>query len=229
MLIDKLTANFITENRWKYLLHGLRNTLIITIFALIIGLILGFCVALIINYNKNTGKLKILSKLCGVYLTVIRGTPIMVQLLIAYYGIFASIEDMSPIIVAIITFGINSGAYQAEIFRSGIESISKGQLEAGRSLGFSYTQTMNRVILPQAVKNILPTLVNEFTSLLKETSVAGYITVMDLTKGGDIIRSITYSPFIPYLAVAFIYLCVVMLLSSLAKCLERSMKKNDAK
>ena len=170
-----------------------------------------------------------LSKLCGVYLTVIRGTPIMVQLLIAYYGIFASIEDMSPIIVAIITFGINSGAYQAEIFRSGIESISKGQLEAGRSLGFSYTQTMNRVILPQAVKNILPTLVNEFTSLLKETSVAGYITVMDLTKGGDIIRSITYSPFIPYLAVAFIYLCVVMLLSSLAKCLERSMKKNDAK
>jgi hypothetical protein len=229
MLIDKLTANFITENRWKYLLYGLRNTLIITIFALIIGLILGFCVALIINYNKNTGKLKILSKLCGVYLTVIRGTPIMVQLLIAYYGIFASIEDMSPIIVAIITFGINSGAYQAEIFRSGIESISKGQLEAGRSLGFSYTQTMNRVILPQAVKNILPTLVNEFTSLLKETSVAGYITVMDLTKGGDIIRSITYSPFIPYLAVAFIYLCVVMLLSSLAKCLERSMKKNDAK
>ena len=213
MLIDKLTANFITENRWKYLLYGLRNTLIITIFALIIGLILGFCVALIINYNKNTGKLKILSKLCGVYLTVIRGTPIMVQLLIAYYGIFASIEDMSPIIVAIITFGINSGAYQAEIFRSGIESISKGQLEAGRSLGFSYTQTMNRVILPQAVKNILPTLVNEFTSLLKETSVAGYITVMDLTKGGDIIRSITYSPFIPYLAVAFIYLCVVMLLS----------------
>jgi amino ABC transporter, permease protein, 3-TM region, his/glu/gln/arg/opine family len=229
MLIDKLTANFITENRWKYLLYGLRNTLIITIFALIIGLILGFCVALIINYNKNTGKLKMLSKLCGVYLTVIRGTPIMVQLLIAYYGIFASIEDMSPIIVAIITFGINSGAYQAEIFRSGIESISKGQLEAGRSLGFSYTQTMNRVILPQAVKNILPTLVNEFTSLLKETSVAGYITVMDLTKGGDIIRSITYSPFIPYLAVAFIYLCVVMLLSSLAKCLERSMKKNDAK
>ena len=229
MLIDKLTANFITENRWKYLLYGLRNTLIITIFALIIGLILGFCVALIINYNKNTGKLKMLSKLCGVYLTVIRGTPIMVQLLIAYYGIFASIEDMSPIIVAIITFGINSGAYQAEIFRSGMESISKGQLEAGRSLGFSYTQTMNRVILPQAVKNILPTLVNEFTSLLKETSVAGYITVMDLTKGGDIIRSITYSPFIPYLAVAFIYLCVVMLLSSLAKCLERSMKKNDAK
>ena len=229
MLIDKLTANFITENRWKYLIYGLRNTLIITIFALIIGLILGFCVALIINYNKNTGKLKMLSKLCGVYLTVIRGTPIMVQLLIAYYGIFASIEDMSPIIVAIITFGINSGAYQAEIFRSGIESISKGQLEAGRSLGFSYTQTMNRVILPQAVKNILPTLVNEFTSLLKETSVAGYITVMDLTKGGDIIRSITYSPFIPYLAVAFIYLCVVMLLSSLAKCLERSMKKNDAK
>lgn len=229
MLIYKLTANFITENRWKYLLYGLRNTLIITIFALIIGLILGFCVALIINYNKNTGKLKMLSKLCGVYLTVIRGTPIMVQLLIAYYGIFASIEDMSPIIVAIITFGINSGAYQAEIFRSGIESISKGQLEAGRSLGFSYTQTMNRVILPQAVKNILPTLVNEFTSLLKETSVAGYITVMDLTKGGDIIRSITYSPFIPYLAVAFIYLCVVMLLSSLAKCLERSMKKNDAK
>lgn len=229
MLIDKLTANFITQDRWKYLLYGLYNTLIITIFALIIGLILGFCVALIINYNKNTGKFKILSKLCGVYLTVIRGTPIMVQLLIAYYGIFASIEDMSPIIVAIIAFGINSGAYQAEIFRSGIESISKGQLEAGRSLGFSYTQTMKSVILPQALKNALPTLVNEFTSLLKETSVAGYITVMDLTKGGDIIRSITYSPFIPYLAVAFIYLCVVMLLSLLAKCLERSMKKNDAK
>ena len=229
MLIDKLTANFITQDRWKYLLYGLYNTLIITIFALIIGLILGFCVALIINYNKNTGKFKILSKLCGVYLTVIRGTPIMVQLLIAYYGIFASIEDMSTIIVAIIAFGINSGAYQAEIFRSGIESISKGQLEAGRSLGFSYTQTMKSVILPQALKNALPTLVNEFTSLLKETSVAGYITVMDLTKGGDIIRSITYSPFIPYLAVAFIYLCVVMLLSLLAKCLERSMKKNDAK
>ena len=173
-----------------------------------------------------TGKLKIADFFCRLYLTVIRGTPVVVQLLIIYFVIFGSV-DIDKIIVAVIAFGINSGAYVAEIIRGGIMSIDKGQTEAGRSLGLSYSQTMNYIIIPQAFKNVLPALGNEFIVLLKETSVAGYIALHDLTKGGDIIRSQTYDAFLPLAAVAAIYLVVVICLSKLLGILERKLKRNE--
>ncbi len=225
-LISDITMNLIEKDRWKYIVDGLQVTLTVTFFALILGLFIGFLIALVKNINKNTGKLKILSKLCDVYLTIIRGTPVVVQLLIVYYVFFGSVR-IEKIIVAIITFGINSGAYQAEIFRAGIESVPKGQMEAGRSLGFSYSQTMALIILPQAIKNILPTLGNEFISLLKETSVAGFIALEDLTKGGDIIRSQTYSPMFPLFVVAGCYLILVLILTSLIRVVENQMKKSE--
>jgi len=161
-----------------------------------------------------------------VYLTIIRGTPVVVQLLLIYFGIFNSVR-IDKTLVAILAFAINSGAYQAEIFRAGIQSVPRGQFEAGRSLGFNYAQTMSIVIVPQAFKNVLPTLANEFIVLLKETSVAGYVALQDLTKAGDIIRGQTYSPFTPILIVALIYLVLVMGLSYLVSLLERSLKKNE--
>ena len=163
---------------------------------------------------------------CNVYLTVIRGTPVLVQLLIIYFVIFASVR-VDKIVVAVIAFGINSGAYVAEIVRGGIMSIDQGQFEAGRSLGFNFTQTMWYIIIPQTFKNVLPALGNEFIVLLKETSVAGYIALQDLTKAGDIIRSQTFSAMLPLLAVAAIYLIMVLLFSNLLKLLERRLRKNE--
>ena len=170
--------------------------------------------------------MKILNFICNIYLTVIRGTPTMVQLLIIYYVIFSSVH-IDKLIVAILAFGINSGAYVAEIFRSGIMSIDNGQFEAARSLGLSYKTTMISVILPQAFKNVLPALANEFIVLLKETSISGYIGLNDLTRGGDIIRSITYDPMLPLIGVAIIYLVMVMGLSQLVKKLERRLRNNE--
>ena len=204
-LKKEFILNFIEDNRWKYIVDGLKITLIVTIFAVLIGVLLGFLIAIVRTTHDKTGKLKILNAICKVYLTVIRGTPVVVQLMIIYFIIFGSV-DISKVLVAIIAFGINSGAYVAEIFRSGIMSIDNGQFEAGRSLGFNYAQTMMYIIMPQAFKNVLPTLCNEFISLLKETSVSGYIALQDLTKGGDIIRSRTYDAFMPLIAVALIYL-----------------------
>lgn len=212
--------NFITDGRWMSLLRGLVATLKITFFAVILGFVLGFSVAIVRDVYENTKKLKVLNFLCNVYLTVIRGTPVVVQLLIIYFVIFSSIK-IDKSIAAVLAFGINSGAYQAEIFRSGINSIPKGQMEAGRSLGFSYRQTMVNIIMPQAIKNVLPTLGNEFIVLMKETSVAGYIALEDLTKAGDIIRSRTYSAMMPFLAVALLYLIMVMFFSHLLKMFER--------
>ena len=212
--------NFVAEDRWKLLISGLATTLVITALAVILGLVLGFSVAVIRNVYDNTKKLKALNFICNIYLTVIRGTPVVVQLLIIYFVIFGSIR-VDKTLAAILAFGINSGAYQAEIFRSGINSIPKGQMEAGRSLGFGYAQTMISIIMPQAIKNVLPTLANEFIVLLKETSVAGYIALEDLTKAGDIIRSRTYTAMMPFLAVALIYLIMVMLFGYLVKLLER--------
>lgn len=212
--------NFITDDRWMSLLRGLFVTLKITFFAVILGFVLGFSVAIVRNVYENTKKLKILNFICNVYLTVIRGTPVVVQLLIIYFVIFSSIR-IDKSIAAILAFGINSGAYQAEIFRSGINSIPKGQMEAGRSLGFSYAQTMVNIIMPQAIKNVLPTLGNEFIVLMKETSVAGYIALEDLTKAGDVIRSRTYSAMMPFLAVALLYLIMVMFFTYLLKLFER--------
>lgn len=217
--------NFVVKDRWKLLINGLVITLEITALAVILGLVLGFSVAVIRNVYDNTKKLKALNFICNIYLTVIRGTPVVVQLLIIYFVIFGSIR-VDKTLAAVLAFGINSGAYQAEIFRSGINSIPKGQMEAGRSLGFSYVQTMISIIMPQAIKNVLPTLANEFIVLLKETSVAGYIALEDLTKAGDIIRSRTYTAMMPFLAVALIYLIMVMLFGYLVKLLERRMARS---
>lgn len=218
--------NFVTEDRWHYLTDGLLVTLKITLFSVMLGLVIGFVIAFVRNIYSNTGRLPIMNFLCGLYLTVIRGTPVVVQLMIIYFVIFGSVR-IDKTVTAILAFGINSGAYQAEIFRSGIQSVPKGQMEAGRSLGFSYFQTMVRIIMPQALKNVVPTLLNEVITLLKETSVAGYIALEDLTKGGDIIRSRTYSAFMPLIAVALIYLVMVLILENLVKVIERRLKKNE--
>ncbi|MFR5602230.1 MAG: amino acid ABC transporter permease [Lachnospiraceae bacterium] len=218
--------NFIKDDRWKYITDGLLVTLQVTFFAVLIGIVLGFIVAIIRTTYDRTGKLKILNALSRVYLTVIRGTPVVVQLMIIYFVIFGS-WDISKVLVAILAFGINSGAYVAEIFRGGIMSIENGQFEAGRSLGFNYVQTMWYIIMPQAFKVVLPTLGNEFIVLLKETSVAGYIALQDLTKGGDIIRSRTYDAFTPLIAVALIYLLMVMIFSYGVQRLERRLRSSD--
>ncbi len=225
-LQERFYLNFIADDRWKYLTNGLKVTLTITFFALIIGVVLGFFVAIVRSTCDKTGKLKILNLICKVYLTVIRGTPVVVQLLIIYFIIFGSV-DINKTLVAVMAFGFNSGAYVAEIFRSGIMSIDDGQFEAGRSLGFNYVQTMFYIIMPQAFKNVLPALGNEFIVLLKETSVSGYIALEDLTKGGDIIRSRTYDAFMPLIAVAVIYLVMVMIFTKLVNMLERRLRNSD--
>ena len=224
--IQKLKDTFIKDDRWKYLTNGLKTTLLITFFAVIIGMILGFIIAIIRASHDKTGKFKILNLFAKLYLTVIRGTPVMVQLLIIYYVIFASV-NIDKVFVGILAFGLNSAAYVAEIVRSGIMSIDNGQFEAGTSLGMNYSKTMVYIIIPQAFKNVLPALANECIVLLKETSVAGYIALEDLTKGGDIIRSLTYEAFLPLIAVALIYLIMVVALSSLVSRLERRLAKSD--
>ncbi len=218
--------NFIAQNRWQYLVSGLGNTLLITIFSVLMGIVLGFLIAVIRSTHDKTGKFCFLNILAKIYLTVIRGTPVVVQLLIIYFVIFASV-DIDKILVAVLAFGLNSAAYVAEILRSGIMSIDNGQFEAGSSLGLSYSQTMISIILPQAFKNVLPALANEFIVLLKETSVSGYIAIQDLTKGGDTIRSQTYEPLLPLIAVALIYLVMVVVLTHLVTKLERRLSKND--
>ena len=227
--------NFVDDNRWRYLTTGLANTLRITIFAVLIGIALGVVIAIVRSTwdkNKETmrpglGKalLGVGNAFCQIYLTVIRGTPVLVQLMIIYYIIFASSNN--GVLIATLAFGINSGAYVAEIIRGGIMSTDNGQFEAGRSLGFNYVQTMWFIVIPQALKSVLPALANEFIVLLKETSVAGYVAIRDLTKGGDIIRGVTYSPFLPLIAVALIYLVMVMFFTWLVGRLERRLRSSD--
>ena len=218
--------NFIEDDRWKYIVDGLGNTIKITFFAVLVGILLGFLVAVVRSTYEKTGKLKLLDLLCKVYLTVIRGTPVLIQLMIIYFVVFGSVR-IDKVLVSVLAFGINSGAYVAEIIRGGIMSIDNGQFEAGRSLGFSYPQTMFYIIMPQAFKNVLPALGNEFIVLLKETSVAGYIAVQDLTKGADIIRSRTYSAFMPLMAAAVIYLVMVMIFTYFVQRLERRLRNSD--
>lgn len=224
--IEKFKFNFIESSRYEFLLTGLKNTLLITLFAVMIGIGLGFLIAIIRSTHDKTGKMKFLNAICKVYLTVIRGTPAMVQLLIMYYVIFA-VKDPGIMVTAVIAFGLNSAAYVAEIVRSGIMSIDEGQFEAGRSLGLNYRQTMILIILPQAFKTVLPALANEFIVLMKETSISGYIGLTDLTRGGDIIRSQTYEALLPLLAVAAIYLVLVMFLTSLVGKLERRLRNSE--
>lgn len=223
---DKFYLNFIKDDRWHYITRGLGMTMKITVMAVLLGIVIGFAVAIIRSTHDKTGKLKLPNLLCRIYLTVIRGTPVVVQLLIIYFVVFASV-DVEKLFVAVVAFGINSGAYVAEIVRSGIMSIDKGQMEAGRSLGFNYAQTMLYIIIPQAFKNVLPALGNELIVLLKETSVSGYIAMEDLTKGGDIIRSQTYDAMMPLLAVAVIYLVIVMFFEFLVGKLERRLRNSD--
>lgn len=227
--------NFITEKRYKYITKGLLTTFEVTIFAALLGIVLGVIAALIrssyatlkdeLKSGFGKGLFKVLNAITGIYLTVIRGTPIVVQLMISYFVIF--ISSNNKVVVAILAFGINSGAYVAEIIRSGIVSVDKGQFEAGRSLGFGYVRTMAFIIIPQAFKTVLPALANEFIVLIKETSVSGYIGLQELTKGGDIIRSRSYSAFMPLIAVAVIYLIIVMFFSKLVSMLERRLKNSE--
>ena len=213
-LKQALYLNLIKDDRWQYLTGGLKNTLIITLFATLIGIALGLLIAIVRATHDKTGKMKFLNGVCQVYLTVIRGTPVVIQLMIFYYCIFVS-RVFAGVFVGVIAFGLNSAAYVA------------GQMEAGRSLGFNYVQTMRYIIMPQAFKNVLPALCNEFVVLLKETSVAGYVAVQDLTKGGDIIRSRTYDAWTPLLIVAAVYLALTMIFNHFAQNLERSLRKNE--
>lgn len=222
---EEFVRNF-GNGYWRFLLNGLLTTLQITFFALLIGLVIGFIVAIIRCTHDKTGKLGILNWIFNLYLTVVRGTPVMVQLLIIYFVLLLPI-GVDKVPAAIFCFGFNSGAYVAEIVRGGIMGVDDGQMEAGRSLGFNYAQTMWYIVIPQAFKSVLPALANEFIALLKETSVASYIGVSDLTRGGEIIRSITFSNFMPLVAVALIYLVLVLGLSQLVKLLERRLRKGD--
>lgn len=235
--IEELKFVFIEKDRYQQLIDGFLNTLTITAGALLVGVIIGVFVAAVrSSFDKNRESMKlhggvgyyvlgVLNAICKFYLTIIRGTPVVVQLMIAYFVIFASSDD--GVAVAIIAFGINSGAYVAEIFRAGIMSIDNGQFEAGRSLGFNYFQTMKYIVIPQMFKAVLPTLCNEFIALLKETSVAGYVGVIDLTKAGNIIAGRTFEYFIPLIAVAIVYLVIVMILTSFVSRLERRLRKSE--
>lgn len=218
--------NFLEDNRYMHLVKGLGVTLLLTFLAALFGIFLGFIIAIIRCTNQMVGSLKLPDAICRFYLTVMRGTPVMVQLLILHFVVFSPL-GMRPFMSAIICFGLNSGAYVAEIVRGGIMSVDKGQIEAGRSLGFNYVQTMVHFVVPQAFRAVLPSLANEFISLLKESSVAFAIGLGDLTFGGNLIRSTTYSPFLPLLAVALIYLVLVMILSKFVSLLERRLAKSE--
>ena len=217
---------FVDNGATEWWLTGLKTTLLVTVLALCIGVVLGLLIALIRSTHEQTGKLKLLNIVARVYLTIIRGTPSMIQILFFYSVIFATV-NLNNIVIGGIAFGINSGAYVAEIVRGGLNSVDKGQFEAGRSLGFGYIATMWYIILPQAFKNILPALGNEAIMLLKDTSISGYVAIQDLTKGGDIIRSRTYDAFMPLIAVALIYLILVTILTLLLRRLERRLQSSE--
>lgn len=224
---DKLYKTFIEDNRYEWLLDGLKNTLIITLGALLIGVVIGSIIAMVKYFCDDNKKLRVFSWLCDVYVTVIRGIPVTVLLLVFFFIIFAAADNGVP--VAVVAFGINSGAYMAELIRSGINAIDKGQMEAARSLGMSKLQAMVKIIFPQAVKNILPAIGNECIALLKETSVAGYVAVVDITKAATNIRNKTYDAVNPILLLAVVYLVMVVILTKLLAILERRLRKSDGK
>lgn len=234
-LKEKFIQDFIVDNRWHFITDGLKVTLEVTILALIMGTVIGMIVAIIrCAHDQQDSKdlrgikglpLRFLNLICKLYVTVIRGTPALVQLLIMYFIVMVACR--SKVTVAVLTFGVNSGAYLAEIFRGGIMGVDKGQMEAGRSLGLGYVATMKEIVLPQAFKSVLPSLVNEFIALLKETSICGYIGLNELTRGGDIIRGTTFDALLPLFAVALIYLALVMFISWLMGILERRLRASD--
>ena len=234
---EKFMRCFVDNGYWKWLLEGLGKTLIITVFAVLIGFVFGVILATIrSSYDKNEESLKlrgglgytllkIANAICKAYITLIRGIPVVVQLMIWYFVIL--VTQKNGVIIAIIAFGFNSAAYVAEIFRGGIMSIDEGQFEAGRSLGFNYVQTMMHIVIPQTIKAVLPTLLNEIIALLKETSVAGYVGIMDLTKAGDLIRGRTFEAFMPLIAVALIYFATVLLLTNVFSIFERRLRRSE--
>ncbi|OQA14026.1 MAG: Arginine transport system permease protein ArtQ [Firmicutes bacterium ADurb.Bin356] len=223
---EQLYDNIIHDNRYLLYLDGLKNTMVLTLGAAVLGIVLGSLVAICKVYARTNKALKPLDALCDAYLTVIRGTPVMVQVMIFGFIIFSSSGFDVMVYVAMLAFGINSGAYVAEIVRAGIQAVNVGQAEAGRSLGLTNNMTMRYIILPQAIKNILPALANEAITLLKETAIVGYIAVGDITYKATLIRSRTYSP-VPILLIALIYLLIVMLMTWGMRKLERRLQKSD--
>ena len=216
----------IYDDRYKFILEGLFNTLIIALFAVFIGFIIGIIIAIIRHNHDTNGKLKIFNKIVVWYVNIVRGTPVLLQLMIIYYVIFKS-SDISVVIVGILAFGLNSGAYVSEIIRSGLNAIDKGQMEAGLALGLNYAKTMRYIIMPQGVRNVLPALGNEFITLIKETSTGAYIGIMELTKASDIIASRTYDYFFPLIVIACIYLLITLGLTNLVNKME--VKLSNAK
>lgn len=235
-LKDTFILCFITDDRWEWLVEGFVNSVIITVFALLLGLVVGVILAAIrSSYDKNEEAmrirggigyyvLKFFNAIAKIYITVMRGVPVVVQLMIWYFVILVSADDIP---IAIVAFGLNSGAYVAEIFRGGIMSIDNGQFEAGRSLGFSYFQTMVHIVIPQTIKSTLPTLLNELIALFKETSIAGYVGILDLTKAGERIRGITFEAFMPLIVVAIVYLVTVVILTKIVAVIERRLRRNE--
>lgn len=223
---DKIIQTFVTQNRYKLFLEGFGNTILIAVCATILGVLIGTVVALCRVQHMQTGKLKILDRILSIYVVIIRGTPVVLQVMIMYYIVLASLKEYA-VMIAILAFGLNSGAYVSEIIRGGIMAVDSGQMEAGRSLGLSRVSTMLHVILPQAVKNCLPSLGNEFISVLKETSVVGYIPVTDLTRASDRVIGITYNAFFPLISVAVVYFILVAGLSALFKKMERKLAVSD--
>lgn len=221
-VFDAFYQSLIYDNRYKFILEGVFNTLIIALFSVIVGVLIGVIVALIRDIYDKHKKLRFLNTLVKWYVDVIRGTPVILQLMIIYYVVFKSV-DVPATLVGILAFGINSGAYVSEIIRAGIQSIPKCQIEAGYALGFKYVQIMRYIILPQAIKNVLPALGNEFITLIKETSVGAYIGILELTKASDIIASRTYDYFFPLILVAIIYFVVTFTLSKGVNKLERKL------
>ena len=219
---DILYKTFIYDDRYLFFLEGLKYTLIIAFFSILLGLFLGILTSIIRDYHRETKKLKILSKICDIYVYVIRGTPTILQLMILYYVVFKT-STLSPIVVGTLAFGINSGAYVSEIFRAGFEGIDKGQREASKTLGLNYIKTMRHVIFPQALAKIFPALGNEVITLVKETSIAGYIGIVELIKAADIISSRTYDYFFPLVVSAIVYLFLTFILSKLMKYGERKL------
>ena len=222
--LDKLYETFIETGYYNLLLEGFGNTILITLGALVIGVVIGMIIAVVKYFAEDVPALKPLAFLCDFYVTAIRGIPVVVLLLIFYFIVMASADGIT---VAILTFGINSGAYMAELIRSGINAVDKGQMEAGRSLGMSKLQATGKIILPQALRYILPAIGNELIALLKETAVAGYVAVVDLTRAGNLIRNNTYDAVNPLMSVALIYLALVVLLTQLLKVVEGRLSKSD--
>lgn len=228
---------YLTDDNWKHLTSGLKVTLTVTLFALVIGVVLGTLLAVIRtsydqtkpNWKASPGQffLALMNRITKIYLTVIRGTPMVLQLMIWWFVVFVSLGSKYKLYVAILAFGLNSAAYVTEIIRGGIMSVDFGQMEAGRSLGLNYTQTMWHVVIPQAVKNVIPALGNELITLLKETAVAGFIALNDLTRGADILNGITFEAFMPLMGAALIYLAMVLVLEQMMNLIERRMRASD--